>query len=194
MNARMNAPANYTPLEGSKTWKVIEFFTTYPAERLIPSQLAEKFDMPTKQWHSTLSCAVQIGMLVRTENEDGEIEYSLGTGCPEIAPNKAAHPSLRANDALLRGSTLFKVDKPKRRAQIDLHALVLQDDVPLPDKRNGLEWAKLLARMKVGQSCCLPDFGMASLGKAMTNYKRVSKRSFERRRIGPDEIRLWRVK
>lgn len=189
----MKTLTDYTPQQGSQAWKVIEFFTTNPHERLISTQLAEKFNMPSKQWHSALGGAVQAGVLKREENDDGELEYSLGAGCSKIAPNKAAHPSLRPDDALLRGSTPGKKAPAPRRA-IDLGALVLQDDVPLPEKRNGLEWNKLLARMKVGQSCAVPDFGMASLGKAMTDYKRAGKGNFERRRIGPDEIRLWRVK
>lgn len=94
---------SYAPQQGSVAWKVIEFLTTNPEEELNRDDIAAKFDAAPLSVHTLLRPSVEAGLLKRVELED-ELVYRLGTGTPEIKPNKAAQPSLRAPGAQWLGT------------------------------------------------------------------------------------------
>jgi hypothetical protein len=189
----------YTPQEGSIAWKVIEFFTTNPDEALTTDQMSIRFDTPAKQFHSLLGQSVETGLLKRTTNDDTDMEYSLGTGSPHIKASRARNPSPRP-DALLAGSSLGlkQTGKPAVKpaavtSALDLAAIALVDDVPMPAARQAFDWSVLFKRMKVKQSCVLPISVRSTLLKACTDAKKAGIGTFTIRKINDGELGLWRV-
>lgn len=176
----------YVPKEGSIAWKVIEFFTTNPEEVLTTSDLESKFDKPATQFHSLLSSAVASGALRRSSNDEDELVYSLGNGNPQVQPNRARNPSLHATDALVRGASLGLRKAP---LAIDMDAIPLRDDVPLPD-RNGrkLDFTRLFKRMAV-----LPIAVRSVLNKACTQAKTNGLGEFAIRVDTDETVAVWRT-
>lgn len=186
----MSNVRTYTPQINSVAWRVIEFFTTNPEEELTLSDLETKFEKSASQFYSLLGASVEAGVLKRSTNSDEELVYSLGDGHASVAPNKARNPSLRS-DALLAGAV---VKKRKAALAIDLNAVPLRSDVPLPSaKGKQLDWPKLFKRMEVGQSCELPKAVRAALHKACTKAKADGLGEFALRSGSDETVALWRV-
>lgn len=181
---------SYTPQQGSVAWKVIEFFTTNPQEELTLADLESKFDKAASQFHSLLGAAVDAGVLKRSTNDDDELVYSIGNGHPQVGVSKARNPSLRP-DALLAGAAL---GKRKALAVLDLDAIPLRSDVPLPDRGGRkVDWSKLFKRMAVGQSCVLPIALRGSLNKACTEAKIAGLGEFAIRGDTDETVAVWRT-
>lgn len=190
---------SYKPQPGSVAWKVIEFFTTNPDEAMTPEDIGIKFDKPGKQVHSLLAQAVESGALTRKTNSDGELEYSLGTGVPEIkaAPGRA-QSHRQSHDAILSGGFLAQrapQSRPKEPLQIDMTAIPIESGIPLPIKgqRKRTDWTPLLSRLEPGSSCVLPIRAKFTLGAAITAFKKSGKGLLAMRKISDTELRLWRI-
>ena len=191
----MTTGKTYTPQRGSIAWQVIEFFTTNPDEELTTSDLEAKFGKAAVQFHSLLAYAVEAGALVRRTNGDDELVYAIGTGSPLVQPKPARHPSPRP-DALLAGADMGKRTRNHTApVAIDLDAIVLRSDVPVPTKRTGKrDWTPLFTRMQVGQSCTLPLSVHGSLRSACTKAKRDGIGTFQIQANDATEIlTLWRT-
>jgi hypothetical protein len=182
----------YAPLVDSVAWKAVEYFTTNPDEQLSTQDLEVKFDKPAKQFHSLLGPAIQAGVLKRREGDDGELLYSLGTGCAAIKANKSRNPSLRT-DALLAGANLGR-KKPEPGYMVQLKDIEIRSDVPMPARRpEGQDWADLLSRLKVKDSFVVPMFLRSQANKACTVAKGDGRGTFTIRKISEEQIGIWRV-
>lgn len=182
----------YQPQQGSIAWKVIQFLTTNPDEKLTTADVSAKFDCNASGVHSMLSQAVATGVLKRETNEDEELEYSLGTGVPSITPSTAAAPSLRAASPFVAAAPQVR----RKPQPVDIDGIVIEDQVPIPaGPRNRLtDWPKLLNRLQAGQSCVLPITTKASLQSAITKAHKAQLGEFTLRRVSDEEVRIWRLK
>lgn len=188
---------SYTPLQGSVAWKVIEYLTTHPLEELTNEQVSAKFDKPLKQIHSLLGAAVEHRVLVRGENEDGDIVYRLLKPLDGIKPNPAGAPTLHTAGL---PSICPVVPKPRRHTGprrapqvIDVMTVQIDDGVPVPSCGPlRTDWARLFDRMKVGQSVVLPLSSRTSIAKASTDYHRAGKGKMSLR-ANAGELRVWRL-
>lgn len=192
----VTAYPTYTPREGSVPWKVIEFLTTHPDERLSADDVSCKFDVPRGYVHSLLGRAVATGALARTEDlADGELLYRLGSGHPQVAPKPGRHPTLTIGASA--DSAADAAPAPRKSFWVDVATVEIRSDVPVPEKttaRRQVDWPALLGRMAVGDSFALPAAGAASLRKAMTDaHKTTEGVKFMARLIDADSVRCWRL-
>lgn len=187
----------YNPQDGSVAFKVIEFLSTHPDEELTPEDVSVKYDKPRNNIHSLLGPAVLAGALTRGENDDGDIVYRLGTGAPLIKANPHGAPSLRAATQGVWGG-VKQPTKPWRvlRAAIDVDAIAIDTDVPMPGRIGGVtpDYSRLFARMAPGHSCLLPIAAQARLRKACTEFKRAGAGLMSISLIDDDSLRLFRLK
>ena len=181
---------SYCPQEGSIAYKVIEFLTTNPEERLTSEDVSAKFDCPSKQVHSMLARAVETGVLLRRPGDEGDLEYSLGTGVTSIRPSKARAPSLRAALAWVMA------EPRKAHPNVDLAALTIEKGVPLltAKGRVATDWPALFMRMEVNDSCVLPKHVRGQLAKAAAIFKKQGHGELVVRAQDDDAIRIWRTK
>lgn len=186
---------SYAPQQGSVAWKVIEFLTTNPEEELNRENIAAKFDAAPSSVHTLLRQCVEAGLLKRIEAED-ELVYRLGSGTPQIKPNKAAQPSLRAPGAQWPGNVPPPRTPRKPLPALDLAAVPLETGVAIPTGRSQVQhdWPALFDRMEPGQSCVIPAAFKYVLGKACGDFKKTGKGEMSIRTINDNELRLWRVK
>jgi len=195
----MNAALNYTPEQGSLAWKVIQFLTTNPEELLKAEDVSAKFDVTVRGVHSAMSSAVMCGILTRTEDlSDGELVYRLGTGHPSVPASTAAAPSLLHNATGTAFPTRQPARQKRQRTVIDIDAIKLETDVPLPmsfDYCPKSKWPTLFARMSIGQSFVVPAASISAVSKAMTTYRKANEGvKMARRALDDDTIRVWRIK
>lgn len=187
---------DYTPEHGSTAWNVIEFLTTNRGEELTPADIEVKFGKHRSQVHSLLAKAVDTGVLVRKEESGGDgLVYKLGRGHPLVKPNTVKHPTLNAGRALAVSQAPAK---RRPRLVIDVDAITLVDDVPLPikdSKPRMTEWPKLFARMKPGQMAKVPTAAKATLLKAITVFHKENEGvELATRALDEDHLGVWRVK
>jgi uncharacterized protein (DUF2249 family) len=181
----------YTPLVGSTAYLVVEYFTTNPHEQLTTEQLSAKFGKASKQWHSLLSDAVRSGVLKREQNEDTELVYSLGKGCPSIKAAPERHPSARP-DMLLAGAVVGM-----RKAQLpdlDLSTIQIRKGVPRPTQR-GKELAtpmrKLFEQLEVGDSFEVPADFKHSVKNLAARMKKQGRGTFSIHTVAAG-VGVWR--
>lgn len=72
----------------------------------------------------------------------------------------------------------------------------IETDVAIPTRVNTIkhDWPALFQRMQPGQSCVMPAAFKYVLGKACTDFNKAGLGQMSMRRIGDNELRLWRVK
>ena len=129
----MNAPAYY-PRPGTLAAQVVAFFRSNPGEELTLDDITAKFDAGRNNIHTQLRPAVEVGLLVRTRNADGEYIYTAGARIDVISTtgDTPASPAPKARKPSGFASP---------RHHVDLSALVVEKGVPLPQQR-----AKLVSK------------------------------------------------
>lgn len=191
--------AAYRPQSGSIAWRVIEYFTTNPEEILSSGDVAEKFEVPTKQVHSLLGPAVEAGVLLRRTDEDDELVYRIGTGLPQIRPNRLAHPTLKG-----AGIASVIAAPPKRGPRcgagmlvaIDIESIQPEDNVPVPTSaraRLGSMVRAKLQTLKPGQSIRLPASLDKTVGPVLTELRKQGAGMFTKRVLDDEHLRVWRI-
>ena len=181
--------SRYAPAAGSTAWKVIEFLTTNPDEYLSAADIEAKFSHPALQVHSALAQAIDAGALTREEElESGDLMYRLGVGCAAVqaAPARAT--------SLLAGAWQAPVKRRGKAPFIDVDALVIRHDVPMPSKHQGhyVNWKSLFERMPVGSSVELPLKVSSSASKMVHDYSKKTGARFSVRKLNDETIGLWR--
>lgn len=73
----MTTPAYY-PRPGSLAAQVVYFFRTNAGEELTLDDIVAKFDAGRLNIHTQLRPAVEVGLLARNRNADGEYIYTAG--------------------------------------------------------------------------------------------------------------------
>jgi hypothetical protein len=195
-------PKAYRPQEGSVAWRVIEFFTSNPEEKLTPADISAKFEVPSKQVHSLLSLAVLGGALHRSTDEEDELVYRMGDGIPVIKPNRAAHPTLKgAGLANVIAGAEAGPERAGRRSvaelvDLDLDSVQVEEGVPLPPKGRQTMSSMIKAKLRTlqpTQSVQLPAAVKKSIGPVMSDLKKEGAGEFTMRLVDADHIRVWRV-
>lgn len=180
----MSAP--YTPRSDSFAAQVCGFFSNNPDEELGLDEMVDNF-MPGSRSniHTQLSASVEAKLLTRRRDDDGEYIYRKG---PELKVTAAVDP------------TPAPSPKPRRvlkaRFKLDLSAIVIRDDVPLPSKSKSVPLIEQLGgelkKLHPGQSFVLPIEGQSVLKKAVqaahrATQSRYSVRLDEQRQ----EVGVW---
>jgi hypothetical protein len=147
----MNAPAYY-PRPGSLAAQVVYFFRANAGEELTLDDITAKFDASRGNIHTQLRPAVEVGLLQRDRNADGEYIYTAGARIDVIsaAGDTPAQPAPRARKTARFASP---------RHQVDLGALVVEKGVPLPEQRakRASKWTPIFAKLaEVGDSIAIP--------------------------------------
>lgn len=68
----------YSPRPGSLASSVIGFFTNNPGEELDLDAIVEKFGSTRGNIHTQLVGALDVGMVIRERNQDGDYIYKAG--------------------------------------------------------------------------------------------------------------------
>ena len=73
-------------------------------------------------------------------------------------------------------------------------AVTIEDDVPLPSRRQKTDWLPLLKRLRVNQSAALPLAAQHMLGVAITQAHKAQLGTFTiRRDTASQTLRVWRT-
>lgn len=189
---RNSSSEPYQPKEGSLAWQVINFLAANPEEELTTKDIVAKFVVPYANISLKLKAAHKNGAIVLGEGEDGEQVWKLGKG--KLAP--ACERQHHQFTNWLGGSKA----KPRSPAvsrtvlqSLDLSAIVIEDNVPMPSAKLALDWLGLFNRMQPGQSAKLPLETKSALAKAMTDFKKSGAGEIKRH-TADDHIRIWRLK
>lgn len=190
----MSSGNSYQPRRGGLAWQVIEFLTTNPEETLQTEDIAIKWDYNLSGVHTALGPAVLFGMLKRSE-EDGEITYRLGTGCPSITAKPGSHPTLRIASGPLRarpGSTAEAIAVAQQ-----LEGIEPEQGIPVPDAKRLTPQAlirKKLRTLKPGESIPIPiDLDVRTRG-VIKDMQKAGEGEFTKHVIDERFVRVWRIK
>ena len=156
-NINAHTTPDYMPAADTLPAMVMYFFKCNQEEELTIDDIVDKYGPARGGVHTQLKRAIDAGMLARYQDDDGDWLYKAG---PKLFKHQPAQHTQQAQAS---------APKPRRTvgpraAPIDLNALQIEDDVPLPDivTRRGIQWGDLLQRLKPGQSWpadVLPGYG-----------------------------------
>ena len=198
---------SYTPREGSVAWKVIQFLQANRDEQLDADLISAKCDCVRANVHTLLGPAVQAGLLVRSEDvPSGELVYSAGSGAalpPEQPTASPFHAWLerRGQDSAegrpQRRPPTIPAPPPAKRApsapfRIDVGTVQIDKGVPLPGRRQPMDWTPLLGKLEVGDSFLLPAAAKSAIGSAVKVHKDATGMQLTTRTVDGG-IRVWRV-
>ncbi len=199
----------YTPREGSVAWQVLQFLQANPGEQLDADLIAAKYGCVRANVHTLLGSAVRAGLLVRSQDQAStELVYRLGNGAalpPEKPTGSPFHAWLErkgqdsAEGRPQRGSPPPTIPAPAaaKRApsvpfRIDVRTVPIDKGVPMPGRRQPVDWTPLLGRLDVGDSFLLPDAGKSAIGTAMKAFKDSTGKVLTSRKVDGG-IRVWRL-
>lgn len=188
-NINAHIPPVYAPAADSLPAQVMYFFKCNQEEELSIDDIVDKYGPARGGVHTQLKRAIDAGMLARYQDDDGDWLYKAG---PKLFKHQPAQHTQQAQAS---------APKPRRTvgpraAPIDLNALQIEDDVPLPDivTRRGIQWGDLLQRLKPGQSVVVPLAHRYGVAKAVLEAHRAKLGQFATRKNPADEtLRLWRT-
>ena len=184
----MNAPAYY-PRPGSLAAQVVYFFRTNAGEELTLEDIVTKFDTSRGNIHTQLRPAVEVGLLARDRNADGEYIYTAGARIDVIsaAGDTTAQPAPKAR-------------KPARftspRHQVDFDTLVVEKGVPLPEQRAKppSKWAPLFDKLaEPGDSIAIPPEIMIALRAETVKRTKAGSGHYRVLRTDDGGARIWRI-
>lgn len=181
----MSTPAYY-PRPGSLAAQVVYFFRTNPDEVLTVEDIVNKFDAPRMNIHTQLRPALEVDLLRRSRNEDGDYIYQGGTRIEVI--NKAGDtpaPKARKPESFL-----------SPRHELDIDALVVEKGVPMTPIRPGFapKWDPLFDKLtEVGDSVEIPAKLRAALASAAATRNKRHQGYFRVLLTSGGKARVWRV-
>lgn len=184
----MNTPAYY-PRPGSLAAQVVYFFRTNAGEELTLDDITAKFDASRGNIHTQLRPAVEVGLLQRNRNADGEYIYTAGARIDVIsaAGDTPAQPAPKARKPACFASP---------RHQVDLSALVVEKGVPLPEQRARLvsKWEPLFAKLaEVGDSIAIPAAIVVTLRSEATKRAKAGRGHYKVLLTDGGGARIWRI-
>ena len=184
----MTTPVYY-PRPGSLVAQVVYFFRSNPGEELTLDDIVAKFDTTRGNIHSLLRPAVEVDMLRRDRNADGEYFYTAGARIEVIsaAGDTPERPAARARRPSGYASP---------RHQVDLSALVVEKGVPLPQQRAKLvsKWEPLFAKLAVpGDSIAIPAEIVVTLRSEAVKRAKAGRGHYKVLRLDGGGARIWRV-
>lgn len=183
----MSAPT-YIPRPGSLAASVVYFFRTNADEELTLDDIVDKFGSVRGNIHTQLRPALDVDLLRRDTNADGEYIYQAGARI-EVIPqaSEPARPKARKPASF---------DSP--RHEVDFDALKVDKGVPLrvigPYGAKPLKWDPLFEKLaEVGDSIQLPAKLRATLSSAVIARNKKGRGHFRVLMTGADTCRVWRV-
>jgi hypothetical protein len=182
----------YQPREGSLAWQVINFLAANPEEELTTKDIVAKFDVPYANISLKLNSAHSAGAIVLGEGEDGEQVWKLGNGKPAPASERQHHQLTKWLGGGSKAKPRSPVVSRTVLQSLDLSAIDIEDNVPMPSAKLALDWLGLFNRMQPGQSAKLPLEAKSALAKAMTDFKKSGAGEIKRH-TADDHIRIWRL-
>ena len=181
----MSTPVYY-PRPGSLAAQVVYFFRTNPDEVLTVEDIVNKFDAPRGNIHTQLRPAVEVDLLRRGRNDEGEYTYQGGVRIEVI--NKSGE------------TPVPKARKPESYASprhaIDIDALVVEKGVPMTPTRPGFapKWDPLFDKLtEVGDSIEVPAKLRAALASAAATRNKRHQGYFRVLLTSGGKARVWRV-
>ena len=185
-------PTPYTFRSDGLPGRVVAFFQRNPDEELDLEAITEKFDATRGNIHTLLAKTIELAILVRTTNKDGEYIYRAGKNLPRLpgVDMDAVYTPARAKAAT-------KGYQSPRKA-VDINALKVEEDVPFAGTANHkgqAKWQPLFDKLtKAGQSVALPADVRGAVGAAAAKINRTKTNgSFRVAMTGPDTCRVWRI-
>lgn len=187
--------AHLYPTRGTLAWSVCEFFRTNPDEKLNDGDIALKFDAAPREIAALLDGAVKHGWLARSPTPQRQHIYSAGrslVALASVAPAAASKPEARATKAPRGGPR-------KRLPALDIKALKVEDDMPMPIRGLALKGRtaydglfELLDRP--GTSTDVPGEYRATLAKARDKWvKRHPEQRFQLAQLDDGRCRIKRL-
>ncbi len=184
----MTTPVYY-PRPGSLAAQVVYFFRANAGEELTLDDITAKFDASRGNIHTQLRPAVEVGLLARDRNADGEYVYQAGARIDVISANgdTPAQPAPKARKPVGFASP---------RHQVDLSALVVEKGVPLPEQRAKLrsKWEPLFDMLAtVGDSIAIPPAIVVTLRSEAIKRAKAGRGHYKVLLTDGGGARIWRV-
>lgn len=186
---------SYTPRAGSVASRVVEFFQANLFEELTKDDIAQKFDATPNNVHSLLIPVIEMEVLARTRNGDGEYVYhhpshTVSDKAPAARKPRTAPAEKPAAPAPRTMST------PVRK-MINIDALKVEEGIPyLGDQAKGKsKWQPLFDKLtKPGQSVQIPADMRGAVGAAIGKINRIKTHgTFKVALISDEHARVWRT-
>ena len=181
-------PRKTTDLKAPKDsliWRVVDYLSANPGERLTRSDVAKKFDADAAAIDGELAPAVASGHLIREpHDEDGIIWRLRYRGAKFPAPFTGTLAAAQ------------RAVKTRRHTLIDVSMFEIEKGVPLVEpavRRN--RWNELFGRMEPGDSFQVPDSARMALSHAQANYRKTQAQHvrFAIRKVSETHTRIWRT-
>lgn len=188
--------STYTPRAGSVASRVVEFFQANLSEELTSDDIAQKFDATRNNVHTLLLPAVEVDVLARTRNGDGEYVYhhpshTVSDKAPSAPKAKTATPPQKL------AAPAARVMSTPLRKMIDINTLTVEEGIPyLGDQAKGQsKWQPLFDKLtKPGQSVQIPADMRGAVGAAIGKINRVKTHgTFKVALVSNEHARVWRT-
>lgn len=183
----------YTPQRGTLPAKVVAFFTENPTEELTRDDIWEKFGGVRSNVHTQLALARTSGLLVRTQNDDGEYVYRLGPQS-RTPSDVAADPT----DAASAPPPAPPSAPPATGQQATLAkypGIVIETDLPIPHGKQLTDWTPLLRTLKPGNSFVVGLTDRYSVEKNIRSEHKAKRGKYTVRKYADSKtLRVWCIK
>lgn len=178
---------DYIPKPGSLPAQVCTHFQLHPDDALTADSIAEKFQASRNSVHTNLAKCIEAGLLRRFNGDEG-MTYKRGSQLKAVSAFDLVAPPPKAPAA--PKTTRVRPPAPP----IDLAALPIQTDVPIPELKRKLNWAQLFDRLPVNGSAPVPTRYLSALKTAINDrHKAPGSGRFTTRQINDEEVRVWRT-
>lgn len=196
---------SYCPRTGSVPARAIQHFQKHMSAGYAAAEFAALLGAPQAGFSSNLDLAIKAGFINRsngyyTAGDDIEQAPDYGSVAQADATvEQARRTPLNAFGTPIKAQASPLIAKPGREARQSLPdpaSLLIEDDVPLPAGRGNaaVDWkAKLLDRIKVGQSVALPMTLKSTLAKLTAQEHKTSEKIFVTRITSSVQFRIWRT-
>jgi hypothetical protein len=193
---------SYIPASGTLPHRVCAYFVKHPEEELSAADVALKFDVAVNKVSANLSIALTHKLIERVRNGGAAWAYRGGPNLHKALGNGNA--DAYSAPVLPRPAfpTVAQPLKPRlkrpRLEVLDLSAVAIDADVPMPDKRSGVrntDWPVLFERLTKPGLCSspLPIEHRHSLKSAAEKWFKAHGGTFAIRVISDTHLRIWRT-
>lgn len=192
-NMKNLTASSYHPQPNSVAGRVISYFKRIPDEELSAADICKKYDTQKSALSALLLEALDAGYLAK----DGTI-YSAGPNISQVDFSPMSPSPFAASTASTANAAPAKRRAPTyERIDIDMTALKVDENVPLPDGRGQVaqnKWSPILTKLaKPGQSIAFPANAKPALAAAASKYGKQHGTKYRLRKLSDTEARIWRT-
>jgi hypothetical protein len=190
---------SYTPAAGTLPHRVCAYFVKHPEEKLSAADIALKFDVDANGIPANLATAMTHKLVERVRGAyrggPNLHKQALDT---DSSSSSAAPAPLAAFPRPAFPATPRATRKRARLPVLDVSALPIEADVPLPPARSGgrsTDWPVLFERLTKAGLCSspLPIEQKHSLKNAADKWFKAHGGTFAIRTISDTHLRIWRT-